>query len=271
MRFGLHNSNNLLGRNQDHPLQLEYSDEELVSHFNNFFITKITEIHDALVANQDPNLQLEYLNKLANPPGPSSYRILMGKEVCDITKCSSSKSCEADPIPTTLLKEIPPTFSSALAITVNLSMQTGIFPDSLKEAWVKPLLEKIMLDLIDKNYHPISNLQFQGKIIKKAVTNQLTEHIMSNSLMEPMQSAYYMGHNTESALIKVKSDILSALDKQEVVCLVLLNLSAAFGKVNHTILLKCLEERKLWSYRYGLSMDKIIFNWSDSKSGCGQC
>ena len=42
-------------------------------------------------------------------------------------------------------------------------MQTEIFPDSLSEAWVKQLLKKIALDLIDKNYHPISNLQFSGK------------------------------------------------------------------------------------------------------------
>ena len=43
-----------------------------------------------------------------------------------------------------------------------------------------------------------------------------------------MQSAYHMGYSTESALIKVKPDILLALDKQEVVCLVSLDLSAAF-------------------------------------------
>ena len=70
----------------------------------------------------------------------------------------------------------------------------------------------------------------------------MTEHITSNSLMEPVQSTYFVGHSMESALIKVKLDILSALDKQEVVCLVLLDLSAAFDTVNHAILLNCLEE-----------------------------
>ena len=51
-----------------------------------------------------------------------------------------------------------------------------------------------------------------------------------------------MGHCMESPLIKGKSDILSALHKQEVVCHVLLDLSAAFDTVDHTILLNCLEE-----------------------------
>ena len=57
-----------------------------------------------------------------------------------------------------------------------------------------------------------------------------------------MQSACHIGHSTESALIKVKSAIHSALDKWEVVCLVLLDLSAAFNTVNHTILLNHLAE-----------------------------
>ena len=40
----------------------------------------------------------------------------------------------------------------------------------------------------------------------------------------------------ETALLRVKTDILRALDNQEVTCLVLLDLSAAFDMVNHQIL-----------------------------------
>ena len=41
----------------------------------------------------------------------------------------------------------------------------------------------------------------------------------------------------ETALLRVKTDILRALDNQEVTCLVLLNLSAAFDMVDHQILI----------------------------------
>ncbi len=53
-----------------------------------------------------------------------------------------------------------------------------------------------------------------------------------------MQSAYQHFHSTETALIKVSNDILMAIDQQKVVLLVLLDLSAAFDTVDHTILLK---------------------------------
>ena len=55
--------------------------------------------------------------------------------------------------------------------------------------------------------------------------------------MEENQSTYQEYHSTETTLIKVKSDILKAMDNQEVTCLVLLDLSVAFDMVDHGILL----------------------------------
>ena len=83
---------------------------------------------------------------------------------------------------------------------VNESLQTGVFAQDVKEALVKPPLKKANLDLIDKNYRPVSNLEFMGKTIEHAVTSQLTQHTTENSLLEPMQSAYRSGHSTETAL-----------------------------------------------------------------------
>ena len=101
----------------------------------------------------------------------------------------------------------------------------GVFLQDLKEALVKPVLKKANLDLTDKNYRPVSNLELIGKTIECVVTSELTQHISENNPMEPMQSAYMSGHSTETALVKVKADLLHATDHQEVVCLVLLDLS----------------------------------------------
>ena len=80
-----------------------------------------------------------------------------------------------------------------------------------------------------------------GKLMERCLIDQLMDHIHVNTLMEPLQSAYKSYHSTETALVKVKADILKAMDNQEVTCLVLLDLSATFDMVDHKILLDRLE------------------------------
>ena len=133
-----------------------------------------------------------------------SFRLLSDDEVSAIVKKPPTKTCEADPIPTTLLKDVLPNILPLLREIVNKSLQTGTFPENLKAALVRPLLKKTNLDLIEKNYRPVLNLQYIGKLIERAVIIQLNDHITTNNLMEPMQSAYRVGHSTETALIKSK-------------------------------------------------------------------
>ena len=61
--------------------------------------------------------------------------------------------------------------------------------------------------------------------------------------MEPNQSAYHQHFSTETSVLKVCADILKAMDKQEITCLILLDLSAVFDTIDHEILLRRLEKR----------------------------
>ena len=171
------------------------------------------------------------------PPKLANYYLLSEQDIIKIITKSPTKSYVADPMPTELLKQHVDILVPILIKLVNASMQSSCFLDDLKETWVKPLLKKPSLDLVNKNYRSVSNLQFMDKLIERAVTKQLTKHIADHNLMEPMQSAYQGKHSTESDLVCVKADILASMDKQEVVCLDLLDISAAFDTVDHSILL----------------------------------
>ena len=53
---------------------------------------------------------------------------------------SASKSCDLDPIPTNILKALLDILIKPITAIINLSLESGTFPLSFKEAHVTPLL-----------------------------------------------------------------------------------------------------------------------------------
>ena len=142
-----------------------------------------------------------------------------------------SKSCELDPVPTSLIIQNIDVFAKYMYITiiVNRSLSSCCFPDSQKVAHVKPLLKKPNLDKeVFKNYRLVTNLKYLGKTIERVVSSRISDHVRANNLSDTFQSAYKPFHETETALLCVNNNILSAMDDGKITALVLLNLSAAF-------------------------------------------
>jgi len=69
----------------------------------------------------------------------------------------------------------------------------------------------------------------------------MLEYLVNGGLLPDSQSAYRAYHSTETAVLKVQSDILRAVVGGDLVVLALLDLSAAFETVHHDILLHRLD------------------------------
>ena len=154
-----------------------------------------------------------------------------------------NKNCELDPILTRLLKQILPSIVTLIADIINTSLRDGIVLESFKRALVKPLLKKPGLELLDRNYRPVSNLNYIWKLLECVMAAQLVTHIERHGMMEAHQSAYHSSHSMETALLKVKTDVIQVLENQEVACLILLDLSVAFDTIDHNNLLSRLKSR----------------------------
>ena len=97
---------------------------------------------------------------------------------------------------------------------------------------ISPLLKKKGLSLELQNYRPVSNLSFLSKILEKAALRQITKYIEVNKLLPHYQSAYWKNHGVETAMLKMYSDLLSAIDNSQVTIVVMIDLSAAFDTVD---------------------------------------
>ena len=80
-------------------------------------------------------------------------------------------------------------------------------------------------------------------MLERVVSSRLKDHMRNNNSEEMMQSAYRSCHSTETAIVKIKDDLLKAVDNKQVVIMTLLDLSAAFDTIDHSTLIQRLRHR----------------------------
>ena len=73
--------------------------------------------------------------------------------------------------------------------------------------------------------------------MQHVVASQLNDHVSLNGLENVRQSAYKLGHSTESALLSIKNDVHLAFAKGEATAVIFLDQSAAFDTIDHDTLL----------------------------------
>ena len=118
---------------------------------------------------------------------------------------ASMKTCTLDPLPSSILSVCIEELLPVISRMVNVSLENGYFADDWKRAVVHLLLKKSGLQLINKNFRPVCNLQFTSKLTEKAVALQLQEHMLVNGLFPELQSAYRQHHSTETSVYQRNS------------------------------------------------------------------
>ena len=205
--------------------------------FSDYFTTKVADIRKELDSLYTPPRSSVVTDHLC-PTSFDSFQTVTEQELRDVIASFKPKSCSLDILPTSLLFDCIDELLPTLLHIVNHSLLSGSFPTQYKHAVVKPILKKPSLDQnVLKNYRPVSNLTFMSKVIEKIVLRQVLCYLNRHSLLPPTQSAYRPHHSTETALLKITNDILLALDCCNISVLTLLDLSAAFDTIDHSILL----------------------------------
>ena len=157
------------------------------------------------------------------------------------------KSTGSDGLSARFLKLSASIIAPILTRLYNRSISNCIFPRIFKLAKVTPVHKKGAIH--DKsNYRPISVLPSVSLILERHVSYYLKQYLEENNLLYTRQSGFRSNHSCQTALVKLCDDWIRAIDNNEVVGTLLLDLSKAFDLVNHEILLQ-----KLASFNIGQS------------------
>ena len=116
----------------------------MADQFNNFFMTKIKDIRENLINNnndRDPHkfdtLSSAKMKKFPEVSVNEIYKLIMS---------SPNKQCSSDPLPTWLIKQCAQPLTSYIHKIIHKSITIGEVPEIFKQAIVTPLLKKSTLD-----------------------------------------------------------------------------------------------------------------------------
>jgi len=145
-----------------------------------------------------------------------SYKRVTTEDIERLLGRCPNKQCALDPVPTWLVKAAGATMTAILTKLVNSSLDSAMFPWSMKHAIVTPIIKKHGMGSSSlSSYRPISNLPFVSKLLERIVAGQLTTYLNTNHLLilPTHQSAYRRYHSTETALLAICNDALIAADR----------------------------------------------------------
>lgn len=144
-----------------------------------------------------------------------------------------------DDIPPSLMKNCASTLCQPLLYIFNLSLSVGVFPQFWKISHIVPIFKSGSRKNIS-NYRGISILPTVAKLFEAILTDILTP------LIEPWisvsQHGFRKGCSTCSNLLEFTNFALGAIESSKQVDVIYTDFSKAFDRVQHSILLRKLED-----------------------------
>ena len=150
------------------------------------------------------------------------------------------KAAGFDELSSNIITDAYDTLKNILFHVFKISIQQGIFPDSLKIAKVTPIFKSGDKDNVS-NYRPISILPIFSKVLERIMFNRVYNHLDSKGLLYEKQFGFQRNNLTEHAILQLTRDITGSFEKAEYTLGVFIDLSKAFDTADYQILIKKLQ------------------------------
>ena len=136
------------------------------------------------------------------------------------------------------MRETADNIAPSLTKLFNKSLQYGIIPDEWKVANVVPVYKKGRKDCVE-NYRPISLLPLVSRVLERCVLASVRDHLYH--FISPAQHGFLPGRSCVTQLLTAL-DQIEHLDTGKQTDVIYLDMSKAFDKVCHPLLLSNLKQ-----------------------------
>jgi hypothetical protein len=199
--------NNECGRPRQNTaiLQIKLEDilienqHQIANAFNKCFLTVADHINE--IKKKDANLKrdktISHLSEYYKEPFEKiKWQYVSTQEIRNIIKSLKTKNTYGyDEISNRIIKLSAPHITSTLTYICNAVLYSGVFPDRLKYAIVRPIYKKGGKQEIS-NYRPISLLTSISKVFKKIIYDRLYAHLERNNILVQEQFGFRRHHST---------------------------------------------------------------------------
>ena len=152
-----------------------------------------------------------------------------------------------DHIPVSYIKAVAEYIASPLTHIINAGISENIFHNQWKIGKITPI-PKHDKSFLPDDYRPVTVLPILSKIYERLIAKQICDFITDQNVYKDTMSGFRKHHSTSTILLKIKDDIVIAMERGEVT----LSFFSDYSKAFHTLNYKCLISKLL---RVGFSKD----------------